>query len=311
MDTIRLPNSEISLVAVDWGTTSFRLSALKSNGETASTLTTTAGIGSVSGRDFEAYLLGQMAALDAHPGDCPVLLCGMIGSNIGWTDTGYIECPASPADVADQLAAAPARQLKAAIVPGLKCTSPLGEPDVMRGEETQLLGWLSDASKNQRSGTLLCLPGTHTKWVRIEDGVVTHFNTSLTGELFAHLCSHSILVRGEQHPNDNAFADGLGRGFRTPAISQSLFSTRSRVLLDTMPDSGARDYLSGLLIGADVKSAVELWKPSAAVVIGDETIAKLYATALRGLSVDAMVVDGARMAVRGLWEIHARAGIAL
>ena len=299
------------MVAVDWGTTRFRLSALQSNGEIASTLTTTAGIGSVSGRNFEAYLLGQMAALDVHPGDCEVLLCGMIGSNIGWADTGYIECPASPANVVGRLVAAPSRQLKAAIVPGLKCTSPLGEPDVMRGEETQLLGWLSDAAEDQQSGTLLCLPGTHTKWVQIEKGVVTHFNTSLTGELFAHLCSHSILIRGEQHPNDNAFADGLERGFRTPAISQTLFSTRSRVLLNTMPETGARDYLSGLLIGADVKSAVELWKPSAAVVIGGEAIANLYATALRGLSVDAAVVDGARMAVRGLWEIHTRVGIAL
>lgn len=252
-----------------------------------------------------------MAALDVHPGDCLVLLCGMIGSNIGWTDTGYIECPASPTDVVDQLVAAPSRQLKAAIVPGLKCTSPLGEPDVMRGEETQLLGWLSDAAKDQRSGTLLCLPGTHTKWVQIEEGVVTHFNTSFTGELFAHLCSHSILVRGEQHANDNAFADGLERGFRTAAISQTLFSTRSRVLLNTMPEAGARDYLSGLLIGADVKSAVEFWKPSAAVVIGDDAIANLYATALSGLSVDAAVVDGARMAVRGLWEIHTRVGIKL
>ena len=311
MDAQHSPNSEIALVAVDWGTTSFRLSALKSNGETASTLTTTAGIGSVSGRDFEAYLLGQMAALDVHPGDFEMLLCGMIGSNIGWTDTGYIECPASPADVVGRLVAAPSRQFKAAIVPGLRCTSPLGEPDVMRGEETQMLGWLSDAAEDQRSGTLLCLPGTHTKWVQIEEGVVTHFNTSLTGELFAHLCSHSVLIRGEQHPNDNAFVDGMGRGFQTPAISQTLFSTRSRVLLKTMPETAARDYLSGLLIGADVKSAVELWKPSAAVVIGDKAIANLYTTALRGLSVDAAVVDGARMAVRGLWEIHTRVGIAL
>ena len=311
MDTQQVPKSKISLIAADWGTTSLRLSALKSNGKTASTLKTTAGIGSVSGSDFEAYLLGQMAALDVHPGDCLVLLCGMIGSNIGWTDTGYIECPASPTDVIGRLVAAPSRQLKAAIVPGLMCTSPLGEPDVMRGEETQILGWLSDAAEDQRSGTLLCLPGTHTKWVHIEEGVVTHFNTSLTGELFAHLCSHSILIRGEQHPNDNAFADGVERGLRTPAISQTLFSTRSRVLLNMMPETGARDYLSGLLIGADVKSAVELWKPSAAVVIGDKAIANLYTTALRGLSVDAAVVDGARMAVRGLWEIHTRVGIAL
>ena len=311
MDAQHSPNSEIALVAVDWGTTSFRLSALKENGETATTVTTTAGIGSVSGRNFEAYLLGQMAALDVHPGDCEMLLCGMIGSNIGWRDTGYIACPASPADVVDRLVAVPSPQLKAAIVPGLKCTSPIGEPDVMRGEETQLLGWLSDAAIDRQSGTLLCLPGTHTKWVQIEEGVVTHFNTSLTGELFAHLCSHSILIRGEQHPNDNAFADGLGRGFRTPAISQTLFSTRSRVLLKTMPETAARDYLSGLLIGADVKSAVELWKPSAAVVIGDKAIANLYATALRGLSVDAAVVDGARMVVRGLWEIRTRVGIAL
>ena len=311
LDAQYSPNSGIALAAVDWGTTRFRLFALTGDGETASAVTTSAGIGNIADQDFDAYLLGQLAALDIDPGDSEVLLCGMIGSNIGWTDTGYIECPASPADVAGRLVGAPSSQLKAAIVPGLMCTSPLGEPDVMRGEETQLLGWLSDAAEDQRSGALLCLPGTHTKWVQIEDGVVTRFNTSLTGELFAHLCSHSILVRGEQHANDNAFAEGLERGFRTPAISQALFSTRSRVLLKTMPETAARDYLSGLLIGADVKSAVELWQPTAAVVIGDETIAGLYATALRGLSVKAAVVDGAQMAVRGLWEIHTRVGTVL
>ena len=191
------------------------------------------------------------------------------------------------------------------IVPGLKCTSPLGAPDVMRGEETQILRWLSDAPKDRHGGALPCLPGTHTKWVRIEEGVVRHFNSSLAGELFAHLCSHSILVRGEQHGNDNAFAEGLGRGFETPAVSQTLLSTRGRVLLNAMPATAAGDYLPGLLIGADVKSAVEFWKPTAAVVIGDEAIANRYATALRGLSVDAVLVDGAQMAVRGLRTIHA------
>ena len=298
------PNAGIALVAVDWGTTRFRLSALTGDGATAASLTTSAGIGSVTDRDFEAYLLGQMASLDIEPGDCEVLLCGMIGSNIGWKDTGYIECPASPANVVDRLVEAPSRQLNAAIVPGLACTSPLGEPDVMRGEETQLLGWLSHTGKNLPGGALLCLPGTHTKWVQVAGGAVKNFNTSLTGELFAHLCSHSILIRGKQHPSDRAFADGLERGFRTPAISQALFSTRSRVLQKSMPETAARDYLSGLLIGADVQSALELWKPYSAVVIGDETIAGLYATALRKLSVDADIVNGTEMAVRGLWEIH-------
>ncbi len=307
LDAQHSPDSEIALVAVDWGTTRFRLFALTGDGATASRVATSAGIGTVADDGFEAYLLGQLAALDIGPGDCEMLLCGMIGSNIGWTDSGYIECPASPAKVVSRLVRAPSSLLNAAIVPGLKCTSPLGEPDVMRGEETQLLGWLSDAAEDDRSDTLLCLPGTHTKWVQIEEGAVTHFNTSLTGELFAHLCSHSILIRGAQHADDDAFAEGLERGFLTPAISQTLFSTRSRVLLKAMPETAARDYLSGLLIGADVKGAVDLWKPSATVVIGDETIAGLYATALRGLSVETAVVDGAQMAVRGLWEIYGEA----
>ena len=271
------------------------------------TLTTAAGIGSVADRDFEAYLLSQMAAISIDPDGCDLLLCGMIGSNIGWTDTGYIECPASPADVVGRLVRAPSRQLRAAIVPGLKCMSPLGEPDVMRGEETQLLGWLSLAGRNSPDSTLLCLPGTHTKWVQIVGGVVKSFNTSFTGELFAHLCSHSILVRGKQRPSNSAFADGLERGFRTPAISQTLFSTRSRILQKTMPGTAARDYLSGLLIGADVKSAMELWDPPDAIVIGDEKIAGLYSTALRELSLAGDVIDGTQMAVRGLWEIHTQA----
>ena len=303
---------ETGLIAVDWGLSRFRLTLVASDGAVKATSTTDVGVTQVRNKDFDTYLYGRVEALDETGAlrDAPVLLCGVIGSTIGWTDAGYVDCPASPGDVAGRLARAPSSELNAFIVPGLRCTSPLGEPDVMRGEESQILGWLKDADGVRARESLLCLPGTHTKWVEIRDGIVTRFNTTFTGELFAHLCAHSVLIDRWQAANPGAFADGLRRSFRTPAISQTLFSARSRVLSGSLPASASRDYVSGLLIGADVKSAVELWQPSTVVVVGDEPISGLYASALRKLSVDASVVDGTRAAVRGLLEISRTAALA-
>ena len=299
----RTRGAEIGLIVVDWGTSRFRLTPITTDGTVKVTTVTNVGVTNVRDSDFDGYLRDQLSALDGGYHDAEIILCGMVGSTIGWTDAGYVDCPANPRDLAGKMVKAPSSRLNASIVPGLRCTSPLGEPDMMRGEESQILGWLSDAGSERTRKSLLCLPGTHTKWVRIEDSMVTGFNTAFTGELFAHLCAHSVLVGQQQDPNPDAFAAGLKRSFQTPAVSQTLFSARSRVLAGSLSASATKDYLSGLLIGADVKSAVELWRPSSVAVIGAEPTSNLYARALRSLSIGASTEDGTEMAVRGLMEI--------
>ena len=298
-------NTGIALVAVDWGTSSFRLHLLSDDGGIVAAAKTDMGVTRMAVGAFEDYLLDQIVSLTGGLDHPKVLLCGMIGSTIGWLDAGYVACPASPIDVARKLVRAPSERLDANIVPGLSCLSPLGEPDVMRGEETQVLGWLAKASDQQVREPLLCLPGTHTKWIRISDGRVERFSTSVTGELFALLCEHSVLVGGGQEVDDEAFDDGVRLSLKSPALSQTLFSTRSRVLKGSLPATSARSFLSGLLIGTDVKSAVELSNPAYGVtVIGEPEISRLYCRALWHLSIEACSCDGTETAVHGLWEIN-------
>jgi len=294
---------------VDWGTSNFRLFLLSPGGEVTANASTGRGVMHMGGEGFENYLLEKLAGLGEGEQISSVLMCGMVGSNMGWQEAGYLDCPADPGDVSDRLVRARSNRLDALIVPGLKCISLLGEPDVLRGEETQVIGWFDSARAGQREESLLCLPGTHTKWVRVSAGRVVNFHTGFSGELFEHLCRNSTLVEGEQQDDSDAFAQGSRLGLRSATLSQTLFTARSRVLDGVMPATAARSYLSGLLIASDVRSAVDLCSPvSQVTVIGDPDISQLYAKALRCLGVDCQVSVGAELMVSGLKAIARSSG---
>lgn len=295
----------IALTGVDWGTSSFRLFLFSDEGEIIARSKSRSGITRIVSGGFEAFLDSELTRVNASPETTRVLMSGMIGSNMGWLDAGYVACPASLVDIAGSVIRVPSQKLDVSIVPGLRCDSPLGEPDVMRGEETQVLGLLADEGEEGISESLLCLPGTHTKWAGVSDGKVNGFNTCFTGELFEMLCGHSVLVSGDQQSDDGAFDEGARLGLKSPAISQTLFSARSRALTGSMPASSASAFLSGLLIGSDARSALDLWNPPGAVtVIGDSEIGRLYCRVLHQFSVETRFRDGMQMAASGLWSIH-------
>ncbi len=302
-------------IAGDWGTSHLRLSLCASDG-TVLAQQTGPGAAQVAGR-FAETLADLIAAWQTAHGSLPVLLWGMVGSRLGWLEVAYADCPVAPAGIATtMIEVSPGVR----IVPGLCCENPLGVFDVMRGEETQILGALQLQPELRRGQHLLCLPGTHTKWVLLDDGEVQEFLTTPTGELFAVLRQHSVLVRAPAQ-NAGALPDTIGNGFGLALtrvshdaghhLQQHLFECRSRQLSGELSPADASDFLSGLLIGDDVAGALALYQPSdeaidSVTLVGAPAISARYAHALEAFDISSQQIDGDRAALAGLTALFQR-----
>lgn len=230
---------------------------------------------------FESTLVKH---LHGWADQAPVLMSGMVGSRQGWQEAPYLFLPVSLREVAIGAVEVQALELnrKVHILPGVACQDQT-RPDVMRGEETQLLGL--GAGVEGWTG-VICLPGTHSKWVRVENGAVNSFDTYLTGELYSILSQHSILRHdlgaeefNSEHP---AFANGVEVGLSesTPLLT-SLFRVRARSLLIERNPLANAAFLSGRLLGEEVRSAIKnLPKTEKTHLVGGSSLTKLYAKAL-------------------------------
>jgi 2-dehydro-3-deoxygalactonokinase len=290
-------------IAGDWGTTAVRLALCGGGG----VLDRRGGPG-VADRAVPAAARFDALTADwrAAHGPVPAMLCGMVGSTLGWADAGYVACPADAAGIVRAAhrfvhAGAPVR-----ILPGLRCAAnPLGAPDVMRGEETQVLGALALAPALARGVQTFVLPGTHTKWVVVEDGRVTGFLTALTGELFALLRDHGTLGRAPVLEGDDA-GDGFAAGVARQAacaqvpLTHLLFEIRSRHLCDGFTRARALAYLSGMLIGADVAAGLRLFAARRLTLIGEPALTGLYEQALGYHGAACESLDGGACALAGL-----------
>lgn len=289
-------------IGVDWGTSSFRAYRLEGSGEVLEGRRAQAGILAIDDGAFEEAfeeLVGDW--LDAEP-DIPVVLGGMIGSRQGWVETPYLPCPASVDDIAGALVPLTLERGRVIhLTPGLSVRGEDGVPDVMRGEEVQILGTVDGL----RSGAAtVCLPGTHSKWARVEGRRVTAFSTHMTGEVFDVLRRHSILGRGIEHAawDDGGFLDGVARSGAAGGLLHHLFGVRAAGLLGDLPAESAGAFLSGLVIGHEIRAAA----PGGAVhLIGDEDLVDLYRRALVALGHEA-VAGADRAAARGLFLIAGR-----
>jgi 2-dehydro-3-deoxygalactonokinase len=310
-----------ALIAIDWGTTSLRAWLLgRRDGRVLDERAEPWGIMRVPDGDFAAAFDAVTGAWRARWPGLRAIAAGMVGSAQGWVPAPYCPCPAG----GDELAAAltPAHAGALHVVPGV---ADLGEPpDVMRGEETQILGAI-ERHPALAARSLLVLPGTHSKWARVADGRVHGFTTYMTGELFAVLRDHSILGRPardaereadrEADPADAeaAFARGVqaARAGADGGVAPRLFATRALVLTGRMAPASSVEYLSGLLIGDEVRAALRAVPEGAAgalALVGEPALCRRYAEALRLFGVDGVpVVDGAARA--GLWHIAVRAGL--
>lgn len=296
-----------SFVAGDWGTTHLRLFLCDESGKVLDSVT---GPGAAAG-DF-ATVFDSLVARWQPPGQATAaVLSGMVGSNIGWIEAPYRACPARPQDIA--AACASVREGRIRIVPGLSCRNRFDAPDVMRGEETQILGAL-DLQPDLRQGRrLLCLPGTHTKWVLLEAGVIQDFLTAPTGELFTLLRDRSVLVR-EPGPADSGASPAFERAlveferFSAAQVLHRLFECRSRSLAGDLMPAEAAAFLSGLLIAGDIAGALSMFTPSlesrAIHLIGTPQLTGLYAKGLARQDYQVSTTDGVLAAVAGLSNVQ-------
>jgi 2-dehydro-3-deoxygalactonokinase len=301
--------SAAAYIAGDWGTSNLRLFLCADDDRVLETIN---GPGAVDSRGrFAEVFDGLTAAWHGKNGRLPAILCGMAGSAFGWVEAPYLLCPEDVVNIATTLASPRA---DVHIIPGMRCSNPLGAPDVLRGEETQLLGALAQVPALAEGRHLVCLPGTHTKWVSLHDGVVLDFLTVPTGELFRLLCDHSVLVRDPATPVEHRGAEferGLAEAVRHGSVSvlHRLFQGRSLRIDKQLSPEGAPSWVSGLLIGADVGGALPLFGAhgtgSGVHVVGTPALCALYRMALARHGRHAECIAGDAASLAGLARVRA------
>jgi 2-dehydro-3-deoxygalactonokinase len=289
-------------VAVDWGTTRLRAWAVADDGTVTAETATDRGMGTLKPAEFEGALLEAVGPWLGQ-GVTRVVACGMVGARQGWTEAAYRPVPGTP--LGPPLTKAPTTdpRLDVRIIPGLAQQKP--GPDVMRGEETQIAGYLA-----QRPGFdgVLCLPGTHSKWAALQAGEVTSFQTVMTGEVFALLSSQSVLRHsvGTGEPDLAAFDAAVSETLSFPeTLTARLFGLRAGALLQGLGPEAAQGRLSGLLIGAELAATRPWWLGREVALIGAGALSALYARALAAQGVTAALLDATDLTLAGLRAGHA------
>lgn len=287
------------MIAIDWGTTNFRAFLLRGDGTVLDSRTSTAGLLNVPGKDFAGTLRAEIADW-LHMGETTVLMCGMVGSRYGWIEAPYVRCPAGLEELTAALLLVPFPEAEVWIVPGLKTEDADGLPEIMRGEETAALG----ATKELAEGGLICLPGTHSKWVRIKAERIASFSTFMTGEVFAALRRHTILaqfIRDDSAEDHDAFRLGVDHAGDGTGLLHRLFAARTLPLMDRLPEASTGAFLSGLLIGSEVRAMLPGQLEVA--LIGAPSLCRLYADAIHHCGGRSSHVSP-DAAARGLWLLY-------
>jgi 2-dehydro-3-deoxygalactonokinase len=301
-----------ALIALDWGSSRFRAYLMSSTGEVLDEVASSDGIASVAAGAYPATLKRLTGRwLDPRVA-LPVIASGMVGSRHGWREAAYVKCPAGPRDVAAHLTQVEADGRRVHLAAGLSYIDEAGQPDVLRGEETQIFGVADSGAR------LIVLPGSHSKWARVEGDRVVAFKTFITGELFAGVRDHTVAgafarAAPAKSPGE-AFALGVRRGAEAAVCEGKsgllglLFGARSLPLMGALPEDDAGEYLSGLLIGAEVGEGRRLYPGEEPHVAGAEALVERYLAAFRALDVSARAAP-ARAAARGLFRIARDGGL--
>jgi 2-dehydro-3-deoxygalactonokinase len=286
----------------DWGTTHLRVWLVNDAGATLGSHESGSGMGGLSPDQFAPVLEAALNAMGAAP-RLPVMICGMAGARQGWREAAYADCPVALGDLPARALLFPAGGRAIAIMPGV-ARRDTDRPDVMRGEETQLMGL---ARLHGVSDGLACMPGTHCKWVRIADGRIADFATAMTGELFALLSKQSILRHsvGEAQAvdaADPAFLAHVSHGLAGSGGLSRLFSVRAASLLNGTPADASAAALSGLLIGAEIGGLAALIgaSPGPVHIVASGALARLYAGALTLAGHAPVICNGGELVQAGL-----------
>jgi 2-dehydro-3-deoxygalactonokinase len=307
-----LPDSAPALIAIDWGSSSFRAYLMTRDGAVLEAIESADGVSTIAPGAFPATLkrlAGDWIAAD--PG-LSIIASGMVGSRHGWREAPYVQCPADPGDVAKNLITVEAGGRRVHLAPGLSYEDEAGQPDVIRGEEVEILG-IADSG-----GRLIVLPGSHSKWAVVDRGSVKSFRTFVTGELFSAIRDHTIAGAfaraGTLKPPGGAFEVGVKRGAAAArgegktGLLGALFGARSMPLTGKLAEADAGDYLSGLLIGAEIAEARRRFPGEDPQVAGAEALVRRYLAAFDALGEKAFAAPG-RAAARGLHLLARQAGL--
>ena len=278
-----------ALVSVDWGTSSFRAVLAAADGEALEQVAADQTSLGLAKDEYEAFLVTQIGPWKQRCPELTIVMSGMVGSRQGWVEAPYAACPADAAEIAAAAVTIPSTTLgRVLLAPGLSATDSRGAPDVMRGEETQILGAL--AASGGRDGVYV-LPGTHSKWAHVEAGRIVGFETFMTGEAFAALKNHTVLGRlmgaagGSSEPAGFALGVNAAASLERPGdLLHAIFMARTLGLFDRLPPAELAEYLSGLLIGAELVAGAR--GARSAVVVGSPALAARYGKAGALLGID-------------------------
>ena len=291
-----------ALVAVDWGTTNLRAAVLDEAGSVLEHRASDKGMGQLAPDEFEPVLVDLIGDLLSDGAVLPVICSGMVGARQGWQEAPYVSAPCKPAGMEQAMHVATLDpRLSVWILPGVSQAKPA---DVMRGEETQIAGFLS---KFPKFDGVLCLPGTHTKWVRISAEEIVSFQTFMTGEMFSLLSTQSVLRHsvGADAMDIATFNEAVSDAMSRPqAVASKLFSIRAETLLADMPEEVARGRLSGYLLGLELAASRPYWLGMDVALIGDPALCGLYKDALEAQGCPSRVHDASDLTVAGQWAAY-------
>lgn len=298
-------SEEISWIAADWGTSNLRIWAIDVSGNVVIQRSSQDGMGGLAPADFEPALLSLIGDILPLNVKTNVLVCGMAGAKQGWVEAPYAQVPCAPTGLAPVKVPTKDDRLNVSILAGLSQQNPF---DVMRGEETQISGFLS---QEKAFDGVLCMPGTHTKWVGISNEQVQEFQTTMTGEMFAVMSKHSVLRHSLEDAtsfpwDESVFKNTIEEMKLDPnrAVTR-LFEIRAASLLSNQSTTQAKSRLSGLLIGAELNATKFMWQGKQVIVIGAPKLCELYNSALLLLGCNVKTANYGDLSLAGLKSAYA------
>jgi 2-dehydro-3-deoxygalactonokinase len=294
---------DIAWIAIDWGTSNLRIWGLNADSQVVAESSSDRGMAKLDRSGFEPALLALINDWLPQGRQTPVIACGMVGARQGWVEVPYRQTPCKPVFF-DTVGRPDTRdpRLSVFVLAGIKQIEPA--PDVMRGEETQIAGILSEDPQFEG---VLCLPGTHTKWVRINAGDIVHFRTFMTGELFNLLATQSVLRHSVEGAgwDRSEFADSVKLMMSEPQnFAGRLFSIRADALISGLDHAVANARLSGILLGAELAATQRYWQGQQVTIVGNGTQSDVYAEGLRTLDQTPRIVDASSVTLSGLQSAY-------
>ena len=275
--------SKPALIGVDWGTSSLRAFLIGAQGEVLDSVATWEGIMQIPDRNFDAVFDRLVGSFPSNAG-LPVVVSGMITSRNGWVETPYVKMPTGPEHLAQSLVRHQSQSGALIHFVTGATTEHISGPDVMRGEETQIIG---SAALGLSDG-IFVMPGTHSKWVHVALGKIQDFATYMTGEVFASLKDHTILgTLMEMSDFDlSAFQKGVGAAQdRRANLLHDLFHVRTLPLMGKLKQTETADFLSGLLIGTEIVAALKKNEAKRVTIVGRNDLTDRYEIALQAVGI--------------------------